>query len=488
MADRHHEPSALQRTADLLDRCISTDRRLWWTIVLLMLAVFLRTAHWTYLEVNDATAAAWPAWALVHHGTIRLEGVTGLPDIAWFQEVNGHLVSDRMPGVILIGVPAQFVLAWTDVRPIIPAVLTAAVVSALAVGTVAVVLRRAGVSRRFAMTGALVLALGTGLWTTASTELLTHGPDALWLSLFMLALTRHRYLLAGAAIAPALLTRPHLALVAATVGLWLGWRERSPRPLISIGVPSVAAVGLLVAWNAWVFGSANLDGGYGGRLASATSTDVSTAHHFAVTLAGSLVSPSRGLLLYSPVVLVAIVALYRGWRQVPHWARACLMGGVLYQAAQTRVNGFSGGYSFYSNRLVVEMLVLATPAACLAYVHVAQRSPGFRRVARTLAATSIALHMVGALLYVSDATYGTDLPLWTTWVPWEAATSGGGATLLISVVLSLVVLAVCQIQLPAGRDDHDLEMAVDDDGHGQGRLPRQAAPDGREAHVSVGAP
>ena len=46
-----------------------------------------------------------------------LDHVTGFHHNTWFFKANGHLVSGRMMGAILSGVPLCALLAWTHLSP-----------------------------------------------------------------------------------------------------------------------------------------------------------------------------------------------------------------------------------------------------------------------------------------------------------------------------------------------------------------------------------
>ena len=92
----------------LLHRWLATSRSTWLATFVLCGLIYASTAHWYGITNIDTVAAAWPGWELVHHGTLFLESDPSLPAIPWFQPHHGHVVSDRLPGVIFIGVPAPY--------------------------------------------------------------------------------------------------------------------------------------------------------------------------------------------------------------------------------------------------------------------------------------------------------------------------------------------------------------------------------------------
>ena len=415
-----------------------TSVRLWWSVFSCLTVVYLLTAHWYGIANVDSTAAAWPAWTYAHTGSFFLDaGPSPLPPNPWFQDTGTHVVSNRMPGVVLAGVPAQILLAPLGTHPLTAATLTAVVVTAVAMANLALLLRRLDMStpRAMAVTGAV--ALGTGVWSNAAGELWTHGPDLLWLTCAMLALSSRRYWLVGLALAPAVLTRPHLALVAAVVGVGMSVSHRSLGPALKVGLPSAAAVLALVGWNDIMFGAPSLDGGYGYAVSRATSTSASSHLPFLESAAGTLVSPLRGALIFSPFLLVAAVCAVSELRARAAWPAWCAAGGTLYQLAQWRINAFEGGSGYFSYRLPLELLVLCVPLAVLGYQRLAADSPRLRSVTRCLVGFSLATHTVGAFWHQPLGGRGQVVDAWTTWGLWEAAVSRGTSGTVVAAVLLL---------------------------------------------------
>jgi hypothetical protein len=122
--------------------------------------------------------------------------------------------------------------------------------------------------------------------------------------------------------------------------------------------------------------------------------------------AGLLVSPSRGLLVFSPIVLVALLgtraAFVRGDREPFVW---CLVAMAAQLALFASYSVWWGGHT-YGPRYLVDVLPLAVPLAALALS--APRLPRVRTIAATLAvAWSIAVAATGAFCYPHDA-WNTD--------------------------------------------------------------------------------
>ena len=408
----------LRRVAPRLE----TDRGLWLGVFAFCVVVYTLTARWSG-QANDAMAAAWPAWTLAHHGTLHLDTVRGVPDCIWFVHAHGHLVSNRMIGVILVGVPVNLLLGWTGLPAEAAGAITAILVTAVAMATMAVIARRI-VGLYPALAAIAVLAFGTATWTVASKELWTHGPDAMWLALAVLALSRRRYLLAGLAFAPAMLVRPHLVVVALVAAVTIAALERRLAPLLTVP-PAVGGLGLLAALNHAIFGTWSLSGGYGLLGYSAGQAAAVGGHGGVLSqltnqvnliikpLEGALFSPWDGLFLYTPVALVALLAIPFGLRTAPRWATGAAFGGIAYELAQGRVNpNFTGGNIFFSNRLVIESLVLCLPLMAFSVAAVVRRWPRLLPVVASVATLSVAIHAAGAIL--SPWLVGINDP-WSDW-------------------------------------------------------------------------
>lgn len=428
-----------------LERLLLTDRSAWLGALVAVLGIYLMTAHWRTGQVNDGQAAIWPAWQLVNHGTLDLSGAVGLPELPWFREVEGRIVSYRTMGVILSGVPFAVLALPLGFDPYQVGAVAAATYTGLAVANMHLVFRQL-VSARWALAGALTLALGTPLWTTAAAELWTHGPDAFWVSCALLALTRQRYLLAGLAFAPAIMVRPHLCLAAAACGLTVAWTARNLRPAVQVGVPAALAFPIIYAWNGWYYGVPSIGGAYGGAVSRAVAAPSGSASaQLAQDAAGAFLSPATGLLVYSPVIALALVLIPRGWRDAPSWARGALLGGIAYQIVQLRLNRYTGGGGFYSNRLVVEFVVLSAPIWLLGLRRWAAAGPRLRlEVVTALAAVGVSIHAFGAF----NAYYwrGT-LADWDIWYPKVVLDAMGPRGYVVAACLALIpVLAVLLVR------------------------------------------
>lgn len=268
-------------------------------------------------------------WTIPVAASIAYRGDDDLDEYPWqVAEVQGYAVEwrhgrafSRYPiGPSLIAVPvvvaydlAARVVGVSSVEELIArgnAVRVEAAVASMVVAVVTVLVfvmaRWRGLGSGAAAAVALVFAFCTPAWSTASRGLWQHGPSMLTLAsaMVMLLLARRNDAWAAAAGIPlgvGLLMRPtnviELVVLAAYVAL------RHPRRLLPMLLASSAILAAFVAWNVHDFG-APLPAYYlPGSQPRAPLSEVPWA------LAGHLVSPNRGLLVFSPVALLAALGI-----------------------------------------------------------------------------------------------------------------------------------------------------------------------------------
>jgi hypothetical protein len=335
----------------------------------------------------------------------------GLAERTAFQRDRaGHWRSGYpiLPGLVA-AVPATLLqtIGLVDMSaPLAPnlvAVLTASCLTAGAVVFVFLSLTRI-VEARHAMLTALGLGLGTNYWAGVSQTLGQHELVAFGMSLALWGWWRATapslaHLAVGAlGLAIAGAARPQIAPMIVVLGAALvshiGWR-RAAWPL---GL--IAGVSLLeVARNLWWFGhplgaAMNIESVH----LAVHNVSGALAGHPWTNAAALLVSPSRGLLIFSPVVLVALAGLRRN-RFTPdlRW----LAGAAAVQfVAYSCYSVWWGGHTF-GPRYTLDLLIMLTPFAALGVAFVAAR-PWAATAAGVLLAWSVTVSAVGAFVYPND--------------------------------------------------------------------------------------
>lgn len=385
-----------------------------------LLVVYLATATWSPPYNIDAFTNVLTAWQLGTEGTFLLESHEELADpeyygsVAWVVKSEDSAASQYPPGTALLAAPlyalwpedARLVNLGSTARPdservdvlrppLGPAAITAAFTVAIAIGLLGVTFRQLGAGPGVAVAGAYLAGLGTSAWSVAADQLWQHGPGMLWMALALVLAERHT-LAAGSSLGAAILTRPPTAIIAASMGLYASWRERSIRPAVRPGVGALVGLGLFLAYNQLVFGDPSLSAGYGTSFQDRTlSADVSG---YATNVFLGLFSPTRGLLVWSPFLLVLLPGLRAAWKVAPPWARGAALGSVLYLLLQYKANQSSGGEGFFAYRYPLEPLVAAAPVLFLSFKNWVSLRPQVMRIFSALAVTSVVIHAIGAVM------------------------------------------------------------------------------------------
>jgi hypothetical protein len=373
----------LAKPACRADRCrtiaaVSRRAMVAWAVLLVPLALMLATMP-TRPTINDVTSAEVGGWRIGTAHTPWLDGVdlARLPHVdqarLWVEHTAaGHEVISRSPGVIAAGVPAYWLwglVAHHAAEPggftMVPGQVTAVVLVALALLLLWLALADlVGDATRTLAVAAL--GLTTPVWSVAAGGLYTHTVDLFGIAGMAWATRRERWWLVGVFGGIALWGRLHLVLVVAILGLGLAAWRRRPRIAVAIALPSLVLLALASWWSQALYGRRSPAGGYrtpGQYVAGATGGDHADQ---LLRYPGFLISPDRGLLVWTPALLLLLPAVVRHWRAAPDWTRLLAVAGVVYLAVQGLLNGFTGGSGFYGYRLSLETLACAFPLLAVA--------------------------------------------------------------------------------------------------------------------------
>lgn len=331
---------------------------------------------------------------------------------------DGHYVSYYSPGPAILVLPiyAVPVLAGVPVESWAPALekLSASTVAALSV--VFLFWALAGtVSRGWALAIAMVYAFGTSTWSSSSQALWQHGPSQLFLALSLACLVKgmqnERFLAyAGFALSAATMMRASNVIIALPVAAYLV----ATRPRVALGFAGLALppiIGVLI-YNLAHFGA--VFGGTGDTNVPAWAFFVQVP--LLEGLAGTLLSPSRGLFVYSPVLLFSVAGL--AWIAVRGSGlfRSLAAGVVALVVIVAKWYVWWGGHS-WGPRLLAD----TTPILCF-FLYPVTAWLDRRRLLKaafvTLAVVSVGAHGLGAFFYdqrwegLVDVAH-SDAPLWS---------------------------------------------------------------------------
>lgn len=252
-------------------------------------------------------------------------------------------------------------------------------------------------SASIALAATAIFALGTAMWSTATRALWQHGPEVLMFVIAMLLAVRaHRrpslIQYSGLALALAFIMRPTaaIAIIAITFYVLAFYRAWLLRYIVWAMVAAVP----WIAFNYWVYGEM-LPPYY----APERGTELSP---FGEGWLGILLSPSRGLLIFTPVVVFAVsgfvLSLRRREQRPLHIAFAAIVIGITSICASWPI--WWGGHC-YGPRLLTDIVPFLVYFVTFNF-WLPAGTPRPTRIAvagavAVLATISIAIHGHGAL-------------------------------------------------------------------------------------------
>lgn len=385
----------------------------------LFLLVFVVHAASPSAQVTDSRLSVLTAYDLLHHGSLDL---SGLPERATTEfsvadydvvRVNGHDLPffPYVPMALLVPVVGLAEIVGVDPLGLqvndpnetwkleIPAASLVVAATSVVMALIALTLAAGSLAqrRRTALLTALFFAFGTAAWSTASRSFWQHTPAMLFVALAVLQLTRGRqvprsYALMGAFVAIAFTMRPSVAALAGVLGLWLLLSDRRRFVTFALGSASVlvpfAVINLVV---------------YGGLLPPYFEPDrlgSEVTLSFFDALATHAVSPSRGVLVYTPLLLLIPVSLRLARRAgsdmtIYHLAAAVTVVHWIVVASYGSTGGSSYGSRFFTEITPVLVLMLVPLMSALVAGTLQQ---GLRIATVALFAISVAFAGTGATM------------------------------------------------------------------------------------------
>jgi hypothetical protein len=296
----------------------------------------------------------------------------------WFQRRHGHYYSSFPIALPLLLTPlyTPFLAFWNiDQMPVDQVVLVARVmekvvaslIATVSVGTFLVLAERL-TNRRTALLVTAVYAFGSPTWSTSSQALWQHGASELLIIGGLLCVVVGSEsperapavlagLCAGLSVAIRLTNAMFLAILAVHVvrSRWSGARK------VVFASCAALPVGAVLGYNIQIFGTP----------AGSYPSGWLLQGNLLAGLAGLLISPSRGLLLFCPVFLFSAIGVYL-WIRGPHTLHReiysiCLVATVAQMLLIARSRLWYGGFC-YGPRLLTDVMpclaILLLPALC----------------------------------------------------------------------------------------------------------------------------
>lgn len=415
-------------------------------LALVLLCLVIYNANLRQIGAGDTIAARYLPLVLWHDGTLELETHSHLiarghpmaysrfrpantgrravyfePSAYWLVRTRDHELASFYPPVASLLVAPLYAPAvlWLDTQgweqPQVDRVaewmekFAASILAAAASVLVFLLLRREG--NPWSLPLALAFAFGTNTWMISSQALWQHGAGefliALALFLVLGRTSALRLTVLGAVCVLMAANRPPDALVAAALGLFIVGRQwRSAAWLMAGAVIPLAA---LLYYNVGFIG--HLAGGYG--VVKPPQDFFQSAW---TGVAGLLVSPTRGLLIFTPFLIFVPLGLIQRLRSPETRGLAIALGVAviaqiaLYAHADWRA-GISWGPRWLTDLLPILIWMLAPAVLVL------------RSLTRSLLVAaivaSIGVQTVGAFWYTKtsdELIYGSDAaPLQGAW-------------------------------------------------------------------------
>jgi len=252
--------------------------------------------------------------------------------------------------------------------------------------------------------GALAFGLGTCAWTLSSQVLWQQTAFLFFLSLgawwlFDAHARRDCALYCGAAFGMAALCRPTGLIVVAFTGLYL--LRTAPRHVFRYVLGGLPFAVPLLLYNTYAFGSPFAFGQEIAAEGIAQTKGLTEVWQTSMAegFAGLLVSPSRGLFVYSPFMVFGFVGAVMAWRDPQHYAPLIpLQAAVLVQIVLAAMwFDWWGGFS-YGPRPLVDAGVFLTLLMIPVLARVGQAN-WMRGIFVTLLLYSVAVQAIGAWAY-----------------------------------------------------------------------------------------
>jgi hypothetical protein len=388
-------------------------------IAVFALLFLVYNANGREMGTTDSQPLKFTAREIAARGTLALDRVIaerpGLAERAAFaRDRAGHYRSSYPIAPAAIAAAPAAVLHATGLVDMDAALasnllakLTASALTAWAVALVLLAVSRL-VPTIPAGFAAVALGAGTNYWVVASQTLWRHETVVFGTALALWAWLRdppnirasHLWV-GGAGLALAVASRPQVLVLGLAMLAWAASRAGLRRAMVPAGVVA-AALGIVAALNMLWFG---------GPLGALPALEAlhPTIHGVPdpigrepwIAAAGLLVSPSRGLLVFSPVLVVALAAVGPSWAVVRaaglRWlAAACALQFVAYAAYAV----WWGGHT-YGPRYTIDLLVPLAPFLALGADRVLRHTVT-GALAVVLLTASVGIAAMGAIVYPNE--------------------------------------------------------------------------------------
>jgi hypothetical protein len=386
-------------------------------VVFFFISFFIYNLNLRPIPAGDTTPAALLPFAILGDHSITFDRFehwyeSQHVNAVWFRQgIDGHYYSIYpilLPLLLTpLYVPAGIFLDLPHM-PVERVVLLARIIEKLSASLIAALsvaafwaLAEKLTNQRAALLLTAVYAFGSQTWSTSSQALWQHGPSELAIVMGLLC-----FLWAS--------EHPDRYLPAALTGVCAGCSVAF-RPTNTVFFLILAGYVLLSQWSlvrkgAFAFGAVPLPAAYlicnllmfGNALGGVSDAEGGFARGaLHLGLPGLLLSPSRGLLIFSPVFLFAAIGVCLWFRDGRRWYPeiygTCLLVAAAHLVVIGRWRGWPGGYN-YGPRLLTDivpcLVILMIPA-----IPLVEQSRGWKLAFATALLVSVTVQAIGVFFY-----------------------------------------------------------------------------------------
>jgi hypothetical protein len=390
---------------------------------LLLLLFLIYNSNFRTIRWDDTLPARFlPFSLLLDHSLYldqwiepRLAGPLGVDGFYFVRKSHGHWMSTYPIITPVLVTPLYVLPAWWLSRqspPLYPysrlfvliadtmEKLSASLIAAMS-GAVLFLAFRKIASRNVSLVVALIYALASNTWAISSQALWRHGLTELSFAFLLWALFRvpdspTALCWAGLALTVATANKPLEAILIVPLLVYFVARRQWKNSLLFLA-PPVALGSLVLAFNLHFF--AKVVGGYGmPQFFAGGVTHLPFWARLGIGFSGLLVSPSRGLLVYTPWVAFAFWGAARLWKEKsPGWGRPLIVALAAIWVLQVLGSGWWAGWCF-GPRYLTDLLPFFSWFLVPVWASIRAR-PVLRVVFAATVAFALWVQVVGAFYY-----------------------------------------------------------------------------------------
>jgi hypothetical protein len=319
-----------------------TSRKLGVNLFLVLFSIYALTSSGNTTDVTDDGMLRYAVTeSLVRQSSFALPDEMGRH---WgVRGLDGGFYTHHGVGQSLVAIPFYCVGSWAGNPKFVISLMGPMLCASVCVVLFALLLRL-GYSNTIASALGLLTGLCTQVWPESKSPF-DHHLEALGVLIcvyqmvsFLEDRRRRRLWLAGVAMGFAAVTRvttvlwllPLILFFVAASGHQRRWRERGQEVIGNacwFGFGFLPFVAGLFWYNAFRFGSI-FEAGY--TLWAADRHFVNFSNPVWIGLAGELLSPGKGLFVYCPILILAVLGLRQFWASHRVLASACVVASIIY--------------------------------------------------------------------------------------------------------------------------------------------------------------